>query len=351
MNRPLADLCQPIIATAKKAKKKPVITNSVPSVSTHLPPPVFGFCLVASLLTTPLPCYTRHQQLAHEGNLLMLKNINQSNVQYNCHHKRGLQCKFQLHCPVLINGDGKNKLNLSKSWLTNQHSQECSAKTSIQLPHIDRNDDDNPDDVKMPAALVLYQNIKEEMKVKMEELAIAHRTMLPPKVWHQVWHWANEAHGGNWQGLKDNQVTQLVRKTCNKAGMGDNIGTVENLPEYNRMKDSDRPFLHWTICLPHTKGKVNMRAMMYANPKLLGLLNGDVHIFVDATFACALHPFYQCLIIMVFNPSTNAYEPVIYTLMTHKFEELYMHAINEVKVLTKVRYVSSDPLTNPNYQT
>ena len=53
---------------------------------------------------------------------------------------------------------------------------------------------------------------------------------------------------------------------------------------------------------------------------------------------------------MVFNPSTNAYVyvPVIYTLMTHKFEELYMQVINEVKVLTKVRYVLSDPLTNPN---
>jgi hypothetical protein len=126
--------------------------------------------------------------------------------------------------------------------------------------------------------------------------------------------------------------------------MGDNIRTVKNLPEYNRMKDLDRPFLHWTTCLPHPEGNVNMRVMMYANPELLGLLNGDVHIFVDATFACTPHPFHQCLIIMVFNPSTNTYIPVIYTFMTHKFKELYMHMINEVKVLTKVRYVSSDPL-------
>ncbi len=92
-----------------------------------------------------------------------------------------------------------------------------------------------------------------------------------------------------------------------------------------------------------------MRAMMYANPKLLGLLYGDVHIFVDATFACTPHSFFQCLIIMVFNPSTSAYIPVIYTLMTHKFNKLYMHVINKDKVLTKVRYVSSDPLTNLNY--
>ncbi len=88
---------------------------------------------------------------------------------------------------------------------------------------------------------------------------------------------------------------------------------------------------------------------MYANPKLLGLLHGDVHIFADATFACAPHPFSQWLIIMVFNPSTSAYVPVIYTLMTHKFAELYIHMIKKVKILTKVRYVSYDPLTSPNY--
>ncbi len=51
-------------------------------------------------------------------------------------------------------------------------------------------------------------------------------------------------------------MTKLVRKTCNKAGMGDNIGTVENLPEYNRMKDSDWPFLHWTTCLPILKERL-----------------------------------------------------------------------------------------------
>ncbi len=158
------------------------------------------------------------------------------------------------------------------------------------------------------------------MKVKMEELTIAHRTILPLNVWHQVRHWANEAHGENWQGLKENQVTKLVRKTCSKAGIGNNIGTIENLREYNRMKDLDWPFCHWTTGLPHPDGKVNMRAMMYANPELLGLLYSSVHIFVEATFACTPHLFYQCLIIMVFNPSTNDYVPVIYTLMIHKLK-------------------------------
>jgi hypothetical protein len=96
-----------------------------------------------------------------------------------------------------------------------------------------------------------------------------------------------------------------------------------------------------------------MRAMMFVTPKLLCLLCGLVHIFVDATFACTPNPFYQCLILMVFNPNTSAYAPVIYTLMTHKCKELYMHVFNQVKVLTKVRNISClnflHIITNPNY--
>jgi hypothetical protein len=56
MNHPLADLCWPIVGTAKKAKKKPVIANSVPSVSTH-PPPLFWFpsCRFPPNHTSTLP--------------------------------------------------------------------------------------------------------------------------------------------------------------------------------------------------------------------------------------------------------------------------------------------------------
>ena len=64
--------------------------------------------------------------------------------------------------------------------------------------------------------------------------------------------------------------------------------------------------------------------MIFANPYLLGLLTGLVDIFIDATFSpCTPNPFYQCLIIMVYDSQTSAYIPVIYALMTHKVTELY----------------------------
>ncbi len=92
-----------------------------------------------------------------------------------------------------------------------------------------------------------------------------------------------------WQGLKENLVTKLVRKTRGKAGMANNIGTVKNLPEYNRMKDSDRLFLQWTTCLPHPEGKVNMRAMMYANPELLGCMAMCTFLLMPPLHALHIH--------------------------------------------------------------
>ena len=99
----------------------------------------------------------------------------------------------------------------------------------------------------------------------------------------------------------------------------------------------DRPFLHHLMCSPHPdKSDVMMRLIIFANPALiLGLLNGVVDLFIDATFSCVPAPFYQCLIIMVFDHSTSHYLPVIYALMMHKVQELYWQRFNQLFFLTK----------------
>jgi hypothetical protein len=168
----------------------------------------------------------------------------------------------------------------------------CSIKTGIPL-QVDNDNDNDPDDISKAAATIQYKNIKEEMKMKMEELSIGNLTMMPRKFWIEVRQWANEVYGGNRQGLKEHQFTKLARKRFRKLGLGNTIETIENTPEYKKMKNQDRAFLHWLICLPHPEvGKGNMRAMMFANPKLSGLLYGVVQIFVDTTFACTPISFY-----------------------------------------------------------
>ena len=277
--------------------------------------------------------YLPTQQITHEGRILTLKNLNQTNVQWSCRHSRAEQCPFQVRCPVV-----NNKVILTKPWTKNLHSRGCCSKTGF--PFLVEEGDTlwgNDDDNKNKSVILTYTDIKHEMKSKTEEFSTKNLTMGPQVVWAEVKRWANEEYGGNWCGLKEHQVTELVRKCRKKLGLGDAIGTIENTPDYNKMTNQDRPFLQGSMCFPHPdKQNTNMRAMMFANPELLGLLNGRVDIFIDATFdPCTPHLFYQCLIVMVFNPSTSSYVPVIYTLMTHKCTELYWQVFNQVKVLTK----------------
>jgi hypothetical protein len=114
------------------------------------------------------------------------------------------------------------------------------------------------------------------------------------------------------------------------------------------MTDSRRPFLQCSACFPHPEDEnVNMWMMVFANPTLLGLLQGQVDIYVDATFnRCTSNPFLQCLIVMVFDNRTSCYVPVVYTLMTHKYALLYYQVFMQQKTITKkkmkVRTFTSD---------
>jgi len=51
-----------------------------------------------------------------------------------------------------------------------------------------------------------------------------------------------------------------------------------------------------------------MMMMIFANPANLGLLQGPVDLYTDATFnPCTPAPFYQCLIVMIYNHSTSSF--------------------------------------------
>jgi len=183
-----------------------------------------------------------------------------------------------------------------------------------------------------------FVEVTHKMKMNTEELSIlpGNRSKLPSMIWLEVKSFFNEKYNGNWYGLQEHQVLEMVRKCRNKLGQGNSISTLENVMDYSKMPSKDRPFLHHSMCSPHPdKSDVMMCLMIFANPALLGLLNGVVDLFIDATFSCVPAPFYQCLIIMVFDPSTSHYLPVVYALMTHKVQELYWQMFNQLIFLTK----------------
>jgi hypothetical protein len=172
--------------------------------------------------------------------------------------------------------------------------------------------------------------------MRTEEILPGNRLKLPSMIWLKVNSFFNEKYSGNWYGLEEHQVLEMVRKCRNKLGHGNFISTLESVMDYSKMASIDRPFLHHLMCSPHPeKCDVMMHLMIFANPALLGLLNSVVDLFIDATFFCVPAPFYQCLIIMVFDPSTRHYLPVVYTLMAHKVQELYWQMFNQLIILTK----------------
>jgi hypothetical protein len=136
---------------------------------------------------------------------------------------------------------------------------------------------------------------------------------------------------------KSIRFLELVQKFCKKLGLGNYISMVENIPNYKMMSDSKRPFLQCSVCCPHSEDEnLNMQMMVFANPTLLGLLLGQVDIYVDATFnPCTPDPFLQCLIVMVFDNQTGWYVPVVYTLTTHKYALLYYQVFTQLKTITK----------------
>ena len=137
---------------------------------------------------------------------------------------------------------------------------------------------------------------------------------------------------GAWSGLQKKQVVERVRKCRAKLGFGNIITTITDTPQYRLMTDCERPFLQAFGTYPHPEDpKEYMRMMIFANPSLLSLLKTpQLDMYVDATFDCAPRPFYQCLIVMVYNHETSSYVPVLYSLMSHKNKALYWHVFQGI---------------------
>ena len=267
-------------------------------------------------------------------------------VQLNCKHYRGAKCAAQVRLPVI---DGS--VLLDKPYTQGEHSRVCCVMCGVDPPPKDEVVDNEDLLFAKPecAEKKSFVEVTQEMKMKTEELSFfpGNRSKLPSTIWLEVKSFFNEKYSGNWYGLQEHQVVEMVRKCRSKLGHGNSISTLENVMDYSKMPSKDRPFLHHSMCSPHPeKCDVMMRLMIFANPALLGHLNGVVDLFIDATFSCVPAPFYQCLIIMVFDHSTSHYLPVIYALMMHKVQELYWQVFNQVFLMTKwkmqVRTYTSD---------
>ena len=276
-----------------------------------------------------------------------LKNKNLNSTAYDCKYKQSCKPICEAKLRFMFQSGNYNEDN---PVVSGRHSRKCCILNGGDLVETYNWDGRPKEELSDKCDVVMKApDVSAEMTLKTEELACFKLTETPEMIWRAVRAWCDTEFGGCWHGLLQNQVTELVRKARNKLGKGDTIGTVENTPQYNTMTDTGRPFLHCSLMLPHPKKpNTNMRTMIFANPANLGLLKGPVDLYCNATFApCTPDPFYQCLIIMIFEYSTSSYVPVLYALMTHKCEELYSQVFAQIVILTgKKSSVGLTPVTS-----
>jgi hypothetical protein len=179
-------------------------------------------------------------------------------------------------------------------------------------------------------------DVTQEMRAIAQKYATESLRLAPDMVWMKVQNDLDVKYPNGWTTPKDKSfVISLVKRTRRDLNCGDAIRSAEHPTLAMMTDDETRPFLQHNMTIPHPKKPgVQCRAMAWSNPELIMTIRGKPDVFVDATFDCAPAPFYQCLILMVYDDQTGVYLPVVYILMTHKLEELYRHAFHMITVMS-----------------
>ena len=139
-----------------------------------------------------------------------------------------------------------------------------------------------------------------------------------------------------WSGINDTQVNSIVKNVQHREFDTDMFVQLET-NEVAKMKDSDRWFLQFNALVTDPKDGKRSRMVGFANQRLIGLLNGNVQIYIDSTFKVCPFPFYQCLIVMVYNGQMDSYVPIFYILLPGKTAFKYSMSLHFVCVATNCK--------------
>ena len=175
------------------------------------------------------------------------------------------------------------------------------------------------------------------MKKRADEIAIENLHLKPMEIWTKI---ANEMKeiSTTWRGLTQYQVVTRVRNIRTKVQGPDLVRNVDET-ELARMKSSNNFFLQFNCSIADdTKEQTTMeRIVGFGNPYLFYYMTNAEHLFIDATFSVAPKPFYQCLVVMIFEETLQIYIPILYILMTNKSQKMYRNALEWVFKLSSRR--------------
>jgi len=202
-----------------------------------------------------------------------------------------------------------------------EHNSSCYIKqemTQYALGYVKINEDQrSPPDM------------TEAMLQRAEEIALKNLSMAPKKV-HLIVLKEMEQKYKIFKGATNIKIISRVKNCRTKLNGNDVYRTIE-MESLSKIKNSNLFFLQFNITFPNEYDGKLERIIGFGNPSLIRVLGGNKRVFIDGTFKIVPKPFYQCLIIMVFDEQTDSFVPVFYVLLTSKTEQIYRHALYWVK--------------------
>ena len=175
------------------------------------------------------------------------------------------------------------------------------------------------------------------MKKRVDKMALKNIHLHPKEIWQKI---STEMNGRQrtWRGMTDNQVTSRVCNVRAQIQGSDLLRNIES-SELARMENSNKFFLQFhTTIADDTKEQTTMeRIIGFGNPYLFYYLSNAKSLYIDATFSIAPKPFYQCLVVMIFEETLQIYLPILYILMTNKTQKMYRNALEWIFKLSRRR--------------
>ncbi len=247
---------QPNLNVVYLPKASPRNLSSQPNLvipSAGIPRPAADAATVGALSAATNPPATYNL----DGFALHLKNNNKKSVQYWCNERRNKNGDCKVKVRFRKNNDGIiNYKNPNMNGTI--HTFKCCQKNGVNVESYNYLGKELSmvlgDDTTKKFKFFPNFPVENEMKQRVSEIAVTHQTMLPDAVWTLVKKEMDEKYSGSWSGLYKNQVTELVRKSHAKLGLGDAISTVTDTKEYRLMSDMTRPFLQASCVWPHPDG-------------------------------------------------------------------------------------------------
>ena len=225
---------------------------------------------------------------------------------YRCKHFSRFTCKAKVSIT----------LNKSQITATDVHSIPCKYhngnKTTIDLD-----------------ILTTHSEFSAYMADRVKKMFLDDPSKMPLEVWDEI-NLEMTLKYKCWAGMMKEQVVNLVNNT-RQATFGGDIYAQLEAANMTTMKDgTGQQFLQSNCFIANNVKKIHSRILCFANPKLLRLLSGPKHLYIDGTFKCVPSQFSQLLIVMIFNDSTSSYVPVMYILLQGKSEFEYKHALQQL---------------------